>query len=173
MTPTQFARNFAIQAHGDQRYGDRPYVWHLDAVAAIAQHYGETAQVIAYLHDTVEDTSATLNDVHERFGALVAGCVELLTDEPGATRKIRKTKTYSKLATVGQDFELALIVKTADRLANVRACVEDGKDDLRRLYASEHPQFKASAYRAGLCDPLWAELDRLLGLDDGESRRTV
>jgi len=100
---------------------------------------------------------------------LVAGCVELLTDEPGATRKIRKAKTYAKLATVGQDFELALIVKTADRLANVRACVEDGKDSLRNLYASEQPQFRSAAYRAGLCDPLWAELDQLLG--DGDTTK--
>lgn len=173
MSLIQAARDFAIRVHGEQRYGDHPYVWHLDAVAAIVEPYGETAQVIAYLHDTVEDTSATLNDVHDSFGALVAGCVELLTDERGETRKIRKAKTYAKLATVGQDFELALIVKTADRLANVRACVEDGKDSLRSMYASEQPQFKASAHRAGLCEPLWVELDQLFDLNDGGSHRTV
>jgi (p)ppGpp synthase/HD superfamily hydrolase len=158
----QKARSFAIQAHADQRYGDYPYSHHLDAVAALASPYGEDAVVVAYLHDTVEDTATTITEIENLFGFKVAACVALLTDQPGSNRKERKAKTYANLAEVHGPNELALLVKAADRLANVRACIADRKEGLWRVYQGEHAVFKAAAYRAGLCDSLWAELDSLL-----------
>jgi (p)ppGpp synthase/HD superfamily hydrolase len=159
---TEKARAFAIRAHASQLYGSKPYSTHLDAVAAIAAPYGESAQVVAYLHDVVEDTDIQIQEVEELFGTLAAECVSLLTDEPGSNRKERKSKTYAKLAQVSGPAELALIVKASDRLANVRACVEDRKQDLWSMYQGEHPVFRRSAYRAGLCEPIWSELDRLM-----------
>lgn len=159
------ARTYALSMHGAQMYGPHPYSYHLDAVAATLAPYGLTAQVIGYLHDVVEDTGATIAEVSSRFGDEVAACVALLTDEPGANRKERKSKTYAKLAKVAGPEELALIVKVADRLSNVRACVADANRDLWNLYRSEHAVFKASAFRAGLCDELWFELDGLLSDD--------
>ena len=156
------ARAYAVEMHGDQKYGVHPYVHHLDAVAALLLPYGEQARVVGFLHDVVEDTEATVADVQSRFGDLVARCVALLTDAPGANRKERKAKTYAALAKVSGDEELALVVKAADRLANVRACVADGHRTLWETYHGEHPTFKAAAFRAGQCDPLWAELDTLL-----------
>lgn len=156
------AREFAIQAHADQLYGTEPYVVHLDAVAAIAAAYGETVTIIAYLHDVVEDTPIQIEQIHEMFGDLVADCVALLTDAAGATRKERKTKTYAKLAEVRGRLELALVVKVADRLANVRACINNNKQDLLAVYRDEQRIFKASAYRTNLCDELWQSLDLLL-----------
>ncbi|MDA8446316.1 HD domain-containing protein [Paracidovorax valerianellae] len=156
------ARAYAVGMHGAQRYGALPYSHHLDAVAAVLAPYGEDAQVIGYLHDVVEDTGATVDDVRARFGDLVAECVALLTDEPGETRKERKTKTYAKLARVTGPQTLALVVKVADRLSNVRACVADANRPMWAVYQGEHPVFKASAFRPGLCDALWTELDTLL-----------
>jgi (p)ppGpp synthase/HD superfamily hydrolase len=158
----QQARDFAISAHGGQKYGDRPYSFHLDAVAAIAKPFGEDAVVIAFLHDIVEDTQTTIPEVEAKFGPKVAACVSLLTDEPGANRKERKTKTYAKLAVVHGPNELALVVKAADRLANVRACLADRKRNMWELYRNEHPAFRQAAYRAGLSESLWAELDSSL-----------
>lgn len=156
------ARAFAVDMHGAQMYGSHPYSYHLDAVAALLVPYGLQAQVVGYLHDVVEDTDATIADVQSRFGEHVAACVALLTDEPGANRKERKAKTYAKLAQVNGSHELALIVKAADRLANVRACVSDGNNRLQAMYRSEHAVFRDSAFRPGLCNGLWAELDLLL-----------
>ncbi|MES2570989.1 MAG: HD domain-containing protein [Verrucomicrobiota bacterium] len=153
------ARAFAIAAHGHQKYGERPYVHHLDAVALLLAPYGEQAQVIGYLHDVVEDTTVSEADVRARFGGHVASCVSLLTDEAGATRKEKKARTYAKLALVTGSTELALIVKVADRLANVRACVADGNRAMWETYLNEQPSFKSAAYRAGLCESLWSELD--------------
>ena len=157
------ARAFAVAAHGEQMYGEHPYVHHLDAVALIAEPFGEAAVVAAYLHDTVEDTSVTLTDVADRFGPHIAACVALLTDQPGANRKERKAAAYAKLAQVSGPLELALIVKAADRLANVRASVKDANARMLQVYRGEHPTFRQAAYRPGLCDPLWSELDALLG----------
>lgn len=156
------ARAFAVQAHGDQTYGDKPYSFHLDMVAGNLAPYGEQAQVVGYLHDVVEDTNVTKEAVEEEFGSFVAECVGLLTDEQGANRKERKAKTYEKLSRVSGPTQLALVVKVADRLANVKACAADGKRALWEVYLSEQATFKGAAYRAGLCDPLWAELDELL-----------
>ncbi|CCK76625.1 conserved hypothetical protein [Oleispira antarctica RB-8] len=160
------ARTWAITHHGDQKYGENPYSVHLDAVAAIAKPFGKLAEVVAYLHDVVEDTDFTVAQVSEEFGELVASCVAILSDEPGQDRKDRKVKTYKKMAAVSGEQELALIVKASDRLANVRACVLDKHERLLAVYKSEHSVFKRSVYRAGLCESLWTELNTIVESND-------
>ena len=125
------ARSFALAAHGSQMYGTRPYAYHLEAVVGLLSPYGSEAQIIGYLHDVVEDTEVTESDIRDRFGDLIAECVGLLTDTPGTSRAVRKAMTCARLATVSGPAELALVVKVADRLANVRTCVVD---DQRRLW---------------------------------------
>lgn len=154
------ARTFATQAHGDQMYGPHLYVHHLDAVAELARPFGDAAEVTAYLHDVKEDVAGlSLDALRERFGDEVTEAVDLLSDPPGANRKERKTKAYARLA--GTTSRLALIVKPCDRLANMRACLEDGNERLLEVYRSEHEAFRAAAYRPGLCDEIWSELDVL------------
>lgn len=156
------ARQFALAAHSDQKYGDRPYSVHLDAVAALAADYGESAQIVAYLHDVVEDTPIELDIIEARFGKLIADCVAVLTDEPGADRQEKKRKTYLKMSQVQGNTKLALIVKAADRLANMRACVADGKLRKLQVYLQEHPAFQDAAHRPGLCEALWREMDGIV-----------
>lgn len=59
--PVRQARDVAIAAHGDQRYGTHPYVHHLDAVAAILEPFGTAAQIVGYLHDTIEAPASPAN----------------------------------------------------------------------------------------------------------------
>lgn len=158
-------RAFAQQAHGAQTYGEQPYVVHLDAVAELV---GADAQLqaVAYLHDVLEDTDVTAEMLAERFGPVVTAAVELLTDPHAPTRAQRKALLHTRLhAASSSDASgrAALVVKAADRLANVRACVATGD---RRLdaYRREHPAFRSAAHRAGLCDALWAELDEHLSV---------
>lgn len=159
------ARTFAIAAHGNQKYGEHPYVYHLDQVAGCLIEYGEyseLAQTVAYLHDVIEDTPITHKEIAEKFGDLVADCVSLLSDEPGVNRKERKAKTYHKLSLVTGPTELALLVKAADRLANVRACIADQELRLFKIYQDEHPIFRAAAFRPHQCDFLWEQLDKII-----------
>lgn len=164
------ARAFAMRAHGDQRYGNEPYVVHLDEVVEILKTEPTLdAEVLAigYLHDVVEDTSVTLAELAERFGAGVMRCVDLLSDAPGRNRKERKAATYARMARVddGPDSR-ALVVKVADRLANVRRCHEEGNARLLGVYRREHPTFRAAAFRDGIVGPWWDELDAALNPDD-------
>ncbi|GAB2691019.1 HD domain-containing protein [Aliiglaciecola aliphaticivorans] len=156
------AREFAVKSHGNQRYGKHPYSYHLDDVAAKAKAFGEDAEIIAYLHDVVEDTSVTIEDIEAQFGKLIADCVAVVTDEKGETRRERKKKTYQKMANVTGVTELALIVKVCDRLSNVKNSIKDQNTKMFIMYCREHDVFRASAYRQGLCDELWQELDKLI-----------
>lgn len=156
------ARKFALSSHGSQTYGKHPYIFHLDMVAAILAPYGVEAQVLGYLHDVKEDNpSISLSVIREQFGARVAGDVAILTDELGRNRKERKAKTYAKMSRVGVEGYNALLVKTADRLANRRCCIADGNTVKGDMYGEEHDDFRAACYRAGLCDHLWEEMGAL------------
>jgi guanosine-3',5'-bis(diphosphate) 3'-pyrophosphohydrolase len=156
------ARSFAVAAHGDQKYGDHPYSFHLDAVVELLAAFGKQAQIVGYLHDVVEDTGVSLQAVRQEFGECVADCVALVTDEPGANCKESKARTNAKLAAVSGENKLALIVKAADRLANLRMSAV-GAESKRDTYRREHSAFRQAAYRPGLCDELWREMDRILG----------
>jgi guanosine-3',5'-bis(diphosphate) 3'-pyrophosphohydrolase len=156
------ARTFAVNAHGDQMYGEKPYIYHLDKVAILLVDFGEDAQIIGYLHDVLEDTKINYAEIERNFGSLVADCVSLLTDELGSSRAERKAKTYANLALVEGSYKLALIVKTADRLANVDECVTQNNQKLLSMYRQEHIKFKEAVYRSNLCDGLWLLLDSLI-----------
>lgn len=153
------AREFAVIAHDGQTYGpEEPYTVHLDDVAALVGD-DDTKKTIAYLHDVVEDTPVPLAVVKEAFGPFVAECVSILTDAPGKNRKDRKAASHAKLAKVELSHYAALVVKVADRTANVEACVRKGNDGLLQMYRREQEAFRAAAYRPGLCDNLWTRID--------------
>jgi guanosine-3',5'-bis(diphosphate) 3'-pyrophosphohydrolase len=157
------ARAFAIAAHGDQTYGNQPYSFHLDAVVELLAPFGKVAQIVGYLHDVVEDTAVSIQTVREMFGDRVADCVALVTDETGANRKERKTRTNAKLVGVSGEKELALVVKAADRLANLQMSARGGPGSKLDMYRREHLAFRQAVFRPGLCDELWQEMDRILG----------
>lgn len=163
------AREFAIAAHGDQRYGDAPYAVHLAAVVAIVGALPSAASApelaaVAWLHDVIEDTVVDEAALRGRFGGVIAAAVELLSDPPAANRRARKELLHRRLAALDPaeaSARAALIVKAADRLANARASAE--RASLLAMYRGEHREFRAAVFRAGLCDGIWAELDALLG----------
>ena len=80
------ASDYATRAHQriDQRrkYSHQPYQVHLEAVAELVARVSDDEEIIAaaWLHDTVEDTPATLEDIEGQFGQAVAELVEELTD---------------------------------------------------------------------------------------------
>jgi len=177
------ARAFAIAAHGDQKYGRgegaRPYVAHLDEVAAVLRQLGAPASDIelaaAYLHDVVEDTPTTpaaIESALSRFGADVAaqlaGIATFCTDVPGPNRKQRKAATYERMrrdvAAAPVWIRAAVRVKLADRIANLRASHRDSLS-LLDMYRRESAAFRAALFVAGICDAMWAEHDRLSAMD--------
>jgi len=146
------ARRFAEAAHKDQRYGDAPYVTHLVAVRRVLadfDHAGALA-IAAWLHDTVEDTGVTREEIETRFGAEVAGLVWAVTGV-GANRKERNADAYAKI----QAHPPAAILKLADRIANVEASRAVPKK--LEMYRAEWESFRG--HLGALGDPrMWARL---------------
>ena len=128
-------RAFAVCAHGEQRYGDRPYVEHLSAVVEVLEQFGFDDDYVAagWLHDVVEDTAATKADVEAAFGARVAKLVSAVSG--GGDRAAHVASIYEKIAA----YPDAANVKLADRIANVEACDPGDKHFVR--YGREHPGF--------------------------------
>lgn len=118
------AREFALRAHGGQKYGDQPYAVHLDDVARTVAELGFTSpvhQVVAYLHDVLEDTATSPSELERRFGREVREAVEELT------RRGDDPEYYARMGA------LALAVKLADRLSNIRNLGHSGAADPKRL----------------------------------------
>lgn len=119
------AVDFALRYHGDQRRPTgAPYLEHLlEALEVLVRGAGVTDQEMlcaAVLHDVVEDTPATVDDVRERFGDRVAAMVGWVTKpepEDGADRTAAKNAYLSHLQDVPDD---AIVVKLADRASNVQ-----------------------------------------------------
>ena len=163
------ARAWAIEKHGKQMYGTHPYAYHLGAVADLAAPYGELAEAVAWLHDTIEDAFVTEADVAAEFGDRVARLVVLLTDPVGRDKDDSKRLRNERLAKLQGDDRVALIVKACDRLANLRASAAPGpkSEEMLAKYRREHPAFREAAFRKGLCEPLWKEIDEIIGSSAG------
>lgn len=121
------AFNFAKQAHkGARRRSGEPYIMHPIAVARIACEeigLGSTSICAALLHDVVEDTEYTFEDIQNLFGTKIASIVEGLTKISGGIfgeRASLQAETFKKLLlTMSEDIRVILI-KISDRLHNMR-----------------------------------------------------
>lgn len=139
------ARDMATQYHKGQCYGDRPYEYHLAQVADIVSSLGTEHVVVAWLHDILEDTQLKFHRIEELFGYGIATNVAALTDPHLPSRKQRKERMDARLLSIARSmphFDVALQVKCADRLSNIRNSIGDA----RRLamYESEHASFSWS-----------------------------
>ena len=120
------ARTYATQAHQRidhrRKYSQQPYNVHLEAVAKLVASVTDDLETraAAWLHDTVEDTPATLDDIEREFGAKVAELVEELTDvsrPSDGNRAVRKRLDRQHLA---QASSRAKTVKLADLIDNCK-----------------------------------------------------
>jgi (p)ppGpp synthase/HD superfamily hydrolase len=100
--------------------GGMPYVEHPIAVAALVeeQGYDEMAVAAALLHDVVEDSDTSLEELSEQFGSEVAGLVGALSDDESIeSYRERKAEHRERVAVAGPE---ALAIYAADKLTNVR-----------------------------------------------------
>jgi guanosine-3',5'-bis(diphosphate) 3'-pyrophosphohydrolase len=155
------AADYARAKHAGQTYGpNKPYAWHVGHVGAIAactKGMTEQAVAAAWLHDVLEDTDATPEEVERLFGAEVRAIVEAVTDSPGRNRRERHALTYVRTRAL----PLAVGVKLCDRIANVEACRENNPG-LLKMYQSEQAEFRAALYREGEWEALWRRLEGAL-----------
>ena len=121
------AFKFACEAHkGIRRRSGEPYILHPIAVATIVSQeigLGSTSICAALLHDVVEDTDYTVEDLEEQFGKKIAKIVEGLTKISGGIfgdkASVQAENFRKLLLTMSNDIRVILI-KMADRLHNMR-----------------------------------------------------
>ena len=121
------AFNFANQAHkGIKRRSGEPYIMHPIAVAKIVCNeigLGSTSICAALLHDVVEDTDYTVEDIENIFGAKIAQIVDGLTKISGGIfgdRASAQAENFKKLLLTMSDDIRVILIKIADRLHNMR-----------------------------------------------------
>jgi (p)ppGpp synthase/HD superfamily hydrolase len=120
----QKAKDFATEKHKGQKrkFEGVPYVEHPKRVAEIVRKYKDSHKIdelisSALLHDTIEDTNTTEEDLEKLFGGLVASLVKELTSD-GEEIKKKGKETYLSDKMIGMS-DWALVIKLADRLDNV------------------------------------------------------
>lgn len=121
------AFNFANQAHaGVKRRSGEPYIMHPIAVAQIVcreMGLGSTSICSALLHDVVEDTEYTVQDINDMFGAKIAQIVDGLTKISGGIfgeHASAQAENFRKLLLTMSDDIRVILIKIADRLHNMR-----------------------------------------------------
>ena len=121
------AFNFARQAHkGERRQSGEPYIMHPIAVARIACEevgLGSTSICAALLHDVVEDTDYTTEDLENIFGSKIAQIVDGLTKISGGIfgeQASAQAENFKKLLLTMSDDIRVILIKICDRLHNMR-----------------------------------------------------
>lgn len=132
---------YAQQAHDGQTRADgTPYFNHPHRVAQSVERFKKSKNLdalisAAYLHDTIEDTDTTHEDLEKMFGGLVASLVQELTSDKDQVKQHGKTE-YLQQKMAGMT-SYALVIKLADRLDNVQDIATAKSPSWRRKYKRE------------------------------------
>ena len=147
---------FAEQAHyGQVRRSGEPYVTHPLAVAGILadMHMDHQSLMAALLHDTIEDTGVTKDDIGAQFGDAVADLVDgvsKLTHIEFDSVELKQAENFQKMAlAMARDIRV-ILVKLADRLHNMRTLGVLNRDKVRRIAMETLEIYAPIAMRLGM-----------------------
>lgn len=150
------AFDVAVDAHKDmRRKSGEPYIYHPISVARICAEemgLGATSVVCALLHDTVEDTHITLQDVEDLFGPKVRRIIDGLTKIPEVfdeNASIQAENFRKMILTISDDIRVVLI-KLADRLHNMRTLGSMQPDKQLKIASETKFLYAPLAHRLGL-----------------------
>jgi GTP diphosphokinase / guanosine-3',5'-bis(diphosphate) 3'-diphosphatase len=150
------AFDVAVQAHSsDRRKTGEPYIYHPIAVAKIvAEEIGldTTSIVAALLHDTVEDTYITLDDIENLFGKKERSLIDGLTKIEGVldhSSSIQAENFRKMILTLSDDVRVILI-KVADRLHNMRTLDSMKREKQLKIASETMYMYAPLAHRLGL-----------------------
>ena len=150
------AFDMALESHAAmRRKSGEPYIYHPIAVAQIAAEeigLGTTSIVCALLHDVVEDTDVTLEDIEREFGKKVAMIIDGLTKISGVfdTNSSLQAENFRKMLLTLADDVRVILIKLADRLHNMRTMEFMPRDKQLKLSSETVYLYAPLAHRLGL-----------------------
>lgn len=150
------AFDMALESHKDmRRKSGEPYIYHPIAVAQIAAEeigLGTTSIVCALLHDVVEDTDLTLEDIEREFGKKVAKIIDGLTKISGVfgTNSSLQAENFRKMLLTLADDVRVILIKLADRLHNMRTLESMPRDKQLKISSETVYLYAPLAHRLGL-----------------------
>ncbi len=161
------AYNFARQAHkGVRRLSGEPYILHPIAVAQIAceeMGLGSTSISSALLHDVVEDTDYTIEDIENIFGSKIAKIVDGLTKISGGIfgdKASAQAENFKKLLLTMSDDIRVILIKICDRLHNMRTLASQPANKQYKIAGETLYIYAPLANRLGL-NKIKTELENL------------
>lgn len=154
----RLAFDIALEAHKDmRRKSGEPYIYHPLEVARIAVEeigLGTTSVICALLHDVVEDTDITLDQIEKEFGNIVARIIDGLTKISGlynkSTNSSDQAENFRKMLLTLADDVRVILIKLADRLHNMRTLESMPKEKQLKIASETAYLFAPLAHRLGL-----------------------
>ncbi|MDG0871686.1 bifunctional (p)ppGpp synthetase/guanosine-3',5'-bis(diphosphate) 3'-pyrophosphohydrolase [Paenibacillus thiaminolyticus] len=152
---------FAEQAHSGQvRKSGEPYILHPLAVAdiVVGMQMDPTSVVAALLHDVVEDTSVSLEEVRTKFGNTCAMLVDGLTKLERIqfrSKEEQQNENYRKMFVAMANDIRVIVIKLADRLHNMRTLKYQSEESQRRIAYETLEIFSPIAHRLGISAIKW------------------
>lgn len=133
------AKEIATRAHaGQKRWGGEPYITHPDNVAHYVKQFRDEYIIVAWLHDVVEDTTVTLDDLRKDFSDEVVNAVDAITK--------RDYETYARYIERVAENDIAREVKIADIKHNLQSLKKGSMKDkyvLALLYFNLYEQYQS------------------------------
>ncbi len=156
--------DFVTKNHGNQRYGNEPYIFHILKVKNVcdrfidkynwSKHDKNVIETSVMCHDLIEDTDVTRNDLNKLFGEDV-GTIVWNVSGFGNNRVERNKDAYKKIPTDDR----SRFVKLCDRISNVEESIKTNMK-LFRMYKNENESFKNKIFN-GKFQEMWDYLDSL------------
>jgi GTP pyrophosphokinase len=140
----QEAWGVAELAHQYQAYDIFPYTKHLRDVVRILEENGFVNDYIlsGILHDIIEDCNISYNKIKTVFGLNVAEMVFAVTDPKARNRREKKEKVYDDI----RAYPKSIIIKLADRIANIENSIQQRNWDKLKMYLKESDDFRMQLF---------------------------
>ena len=169
------AYEYALRAHQDQvRKSGEPYIMHPVAAACIIDQMGLDAESVmaGLLHDTIEDTSVTYEDIAREFGSAVARLVDGVTKLTKMEHTSYSTKEEQQMEDLRKMFIAmardirVIMIKLADRMHNMRTIQYQKLQKQRDISVETMEIYAPLAHRLGMQSVKWELEDRSLKILD-------
>lgn len=164
-TVEERARRYASKAHAEagqrRKFTDEPYIVHPAAVVELVRSvsHNEDMLAAAWLHDTVEDTASTLDDIRRHFGDNIASLVDMLTNSGDAADQSRVARKVAHFQHSQRANPQAQTIKLADIIDNTRSIIQYDPQ-FARVYLVEK-RVQIGILTAGNA-ALWQQAERII-----------